>query len=61
MYKTVTLKYAPKVKNMAAQIEEAANKMEQKGFELISCSIMPSAKGILIFRKAGEPQEEAQK
>ena len=36
---------------MAAKIEETANKMEKEGFELISCSIMPSSKGILVFKK----------
>ena len=55
MYKTVIVKYSPKAKEMAAEVEEIANKMEQKGFELISCSIMPSSKGILVFRKSGEP------
>ena len=48
MYKTVVIKYSPKVKDMAAKVEEAANKMEREGFELISCSIMPSSKGIPI-------------
>ncbi len=36
---------------MAVKIEDAANKMEQEGFELVSCSIMPSSKGILIFKR----------
>ena len=49
MYKTVVIKYSPKVKDMAAKVEEAANKMEREGFELIS--IMPSSKGILVFKK----------
>ncbi|MBB5263486.1 hypothetical protein HNP82_000584 [Catenibacillus scindens] len=54
MYKTVVIKYTPKVKEMAAKIESTANEMEQKGFELISCAIMPSAKGILVFKKVDE-------
>lgn len=59
MYKTVVVKYSPKAKEMAASIEEAANRMEQEGFELISCSIMPSSKGILVFKSAAtdEPTE----
>lgn len=59
MYKTVVVKYSPKAKEMAARIEDAANKMEQDGFELVSCSITPSSKGILIFKKAaaGESTE----
>ena len=55
MYKTMVVKYSPKAKEMATRIEEAANKMEQEGFELVSCSIMPSSKGILVFRKPDEP------
>ena len=55
MYKTVIVKYSPKAKEMAAEVEEIANKMEQKGFELISCSITHSCIGILVFRKSGEP------
>ena len=54
MYKTIVIDYAPKAKKMAARIEEAANKMEQDGFELVSCSITPSSKGILVFKKSGE-------
>ena len=46
MYKTVIVKYSPKAKEMASKIEETANEMEKEGFELISCSIMPSSKGI---------------
>ena len=56
MYKTAVVKYSPKAKEMAARIEETANKMEQEGFELVSFSITPSSKGILVFRK--EPAEE---
>ena len=51
MYKAITVEYSAKAKKMAAKIEEAANRMEEEGYELISVSIMPSAKGILIFRK----------
>ena len=58
MYKTVVVKYSPKAKEMAVRVEETANKMEQEGFALVSCSIMPSSKGILIFRKSGEPAQE---
>ena len=58
MYKTVVVKYSPKAKEMAAKIEETANQMEQEGFELVSFSIMPSSKGILVFRKPGEPAAE---
>lgn len=52
MYKTIVIKYSPKAKEMAIKVEEAANQMEQEGFELVSCSITPSSKGILVFRKS---------
>ena len=58
MYKTVVVKYSPKAKEMAARVEDTANKLEQEGFELVSCSIMPSSKGVLVFKKAGEPAAE---
>ena len=51
MYKTMVIEYLPKAKKMAARVEEAANKMEQKGYELISFTVTPSAKGILVFKK----------
>ena len=50
MYKTVVVKYSPRTKEMAARIEETANKMEKHGFELVSFSVTPSAKGILVFK-----------
>ena len=56
MYKTVVVKYSPKAKEMAIKVEEAANKMEKEGFELVSCSITPSSKGILVFRQIKAPQ-----
>ena len=49
MYKTIVVKYSPKAKEMAARIEDVANQMEQEGFELVSCSITPSSKGILVL------------
>ena len=58
MYKTIVVKYSPKAKEMAARIEDVANQMEQEGFELVSCSITPSSKGILVFRKPGESEPE---
>ena len=55
MYKTIVVKYSPKAKEMAARIEDVANQMEQEGFELVSCSITPSSKGILVFRQIKAP------
>ena len=44
MYKAITVEYSAKAKKMAAKIEEAAIRMEEEGYELISVSMMPSAK-----------------
>ena len=60
MYKTVIIKYSSKAEEMALKIEETANQMDHDGFELITCSIMPSAKGILVFRKQDETMPEKQ-
>lgn len=51
MYKSVVVDYAPKADVMATQIEEKANEMEKKGYELVTVSITGSAKAILVFRK----------
>ena len=56
MYRTIVVKYSPKAKEMASKIEDAANRLEQEGFELISCSITPSSKGILVFRQTKAPR-----
>ena len=56
MYKTMVIEYTAKAKKMADRVNEMANQMEQEGYELISVSIMPSAKGILVFKKT-EPAE----
>ena len=54
MYKTVVIRYSPKAEEMARAFEETANRMENEGFELLSCAITPAASGILIFRRDGE-------
>ena len=51
MYKTVVIEYSPKADDMAKKIEEKANEMLQKGFELVTVSITGSAKAILVFKK----------
>lgn len=51
MYKTVVIEYSPKADDMAKKIEEKANEMLQKGFELVTVSITVSAKAILVFKK----------
>lgn len=52
--KTVVVDYEPKAQKMAKQIEDAANEMEQKGYEFLSFSITGSAKAILVFRCKNE-------
>ena len=50
MIKTEVIKYSPKAKEMALQIEKKANEMEKNGYQFISCTITGSAKAVLIFR-----------
>lgn len=54
MYKTLVIEYTPHVKEMALKIEDTANEMEKSGYELVTFSIMPSAKAILMFKKNDE-------
>lgn len=51
MYKTIVIEYSPKADDMAKKIEEKANEMLQKGFELVTVSITGSAKAILVFKQ----------
>ncbi|WP_294439043.1 hypothetical protein [uncultured Slackia sp.] len=53
MYKTVVVKYCAKAKEMAEQVEKVSNQMAQEGYELVTFSTMPSAKGILVFKESG--------
>lgn len=54
MYKAVVIEYSPKADNMAQKIEEKANEMLPKGYELITMSITGTAKAILVFRNHTE-------
>lgn len=61
MYKALVIKYAAKAKEMAAQVEEAANAMEREGYRLVSFTAMPSAKGVLVFHREREaPMEKGE-
>ena len=51
MYKTVVIEYSPKADDMAKKVEEKANEMQKKGYELVTMSITGTAKAILIFKK----------
>ena len=48
-YRTVVLKYNPKVTRMAEEVEKKANEYKEKGWKLITFSITLSAKAILVF------------
>ena len=57
-YKTFVIDYAPKVKKMATAIEKTANEKAQDGWELVTFSVMNSAKAILVFRVPDEAPQE---
>ena len=48
-YKTVVLKYTPRAKKMAEEVEKVANEYAEKGWELVTFSVTLSAKAILVF------------
>ncbi|MBQ9324400.1 MAG: hypothetical protein IJ246_01385 [Clostridia bacterium] len=48
-YVTEVIDYSPKAKDMARLIEDKCNEMGTKGQRLVSMSVMPSAKAILVF------------
>ena len=52
-HKAVVVEYAPKAGAMAEALEAAANEMALQGWELVSSTVTPAAKGILLFRKRG--------
>lgn len=61
-YKTIVINYAPKVKEMAAQLKDSQERALM-GWELITFSVTNSAKAILVFRvpnaaQQGEPVPE---
>ena len=58
IYKTMVIGYLPKAQTMAAAIEEQANEMAPTGWELVTFSVTPSAKAILVFRKPENISEE---
>ena len=48
-YKTVVLKYNPRAKKMAEEVERVANEYAEKGWKLVTFSVTLSAKPILVF------------
>ena len=51
-YETVVLPYQPKAPEMAAAIEEKANEMACDSWKLVTFSITPAARAILVFCRA---------
>ncbi len=54
IYKTVVVSYSPFVNNLAKKIEDAANEWAKKGYELVTFSVTPGAKAILMLRNKEE-------
>lgn len=48
-YKTVVVKYNPRAKKMAEEVERVANEYAEKGWKLLTFSVTLSAKAILVF------------
>ena len=48
-YKTVVLKYNPRAKKMAEEVEKVTNECAGKGWKLVTFSVTLSAKAILVF------------
>ena len=55
-YKTVVLKYNPRARKMAEEVEKAANEYAGKGWKLVTFSVTLSAKAILVFEIPEEKQ-----
>ena len=49
-YRTMVVDYAPKAKDMAEAVEQAANERAQDGWELVTFSVTNAAKAILVFQ-----------
>lgn len=50
IYKTVVVDYAPKAATMAQEIQKTVTAMAREGWELVTFSVTPAAKAIVIFR-----------
>ena len=60
-YKTVVLKYNPRARKMAEEVEKAANEYAGKGWKLVTFSVTLSAKAILVFELPEEKQLQNRK
>ena len=60
MYKTVVVKYCAKAKEMAEQVENVSIEWrKKKDTRLVTFSIMPSAKGVLVFQNNNDEGSNA--
>ena len=55
-YKTVVLKYNPRAKKMAEEVEKVANEYAEKDWKLVTFSVTLSAKAILVFEVSDAEQ-----
>lgn len=53
-YKTVVADYNPRAEKMAEEVEKVANEYAERGWKLLSFSVTPSSKAILVFEVPSE-------
>ena len=50
-YRTLSIPYTPQTQALSERVAQAANQMEGEGYALVSFSVTPSARAILVFRR----------
>ena len=55
-YKTVVVKYNPRAKKMAEEVERVANEYAEKGWKLQTVAVTLSARAILVFEVSDAKQ-----
>lgn len=50
-YVTKMVEYSPKAETLAVRVEEMANEMVNRGYELVAFSCTATGKGIVVFKK----------
>ena len=58
-YKTIVTAYHARAARLAADVEKIANEQAKEGWGLVSFSVTPSAKAILLFRAEGPAGDNA--
>ena len=56
MYKTFAIPYSPFADKLAQLIEEKANELEGEGYEVVSFSVTPSARVIILAKALDNPE-----